>query len=187
VSRQHIDPHAHPRAWIEGWYRIIAAHTSCESILAPVPSRPVPHESTGRSLSSDDIELGCYDGDRNTIYVQDTVNPYNDLATILHEVAHYHQNQRHHRAHGYSWRREFVEICSFVFGVDPLPLARECRARGRSWMEALDVAALALAIRDRPVLTKLDDRWRGVIGGRTLGAWIGADPSSSIHGMQVAG
>lgn len=93
----------------------------------------------------DDYALfGSYDPGANVITVAVVGDPYETLATLIHEIAHYAANPRHQRHHGYSWRRCYVELVRAITGVDPLPVAREYRSHRpttTSKQAALDVGA----------------------------------------------
>lgn len=61
------------------------------------------------------------------ISVNDNLNPYAFLTTLLHEIAHlttwekYHARSRRIKPHGHLWQQEFERIVSPIVGVGLLP------------------------------------------------------------------
>jgi hypothetical protein len=145
----------HGEAWIRGWYEVICrlpAAWNCDAELVVHPVEP-----------GDDVMLGSYDKVRHRLTVAITPNPYEDLATLLHEVAHAAQIQRHARAHGYSWRRAFAALAGEFLGGDVMPLARQVRQQhGLSRRVALDMAVVRLVTLARP-------SWRAGLAGIVVG------------------
>lgn len=139
-------------AWIRGWYEVVRrleASWGCDAELV-VFSEPID-EPSGTTW------YGAYHVGKNVLSVAVTPSPWDSLATILHEVAHFAANPRHRRHHGYSWRRCYAEIVKELAGIDILPLAskyrRDCRTHGTtnvSRTSALDVVVTRLLTEARP-------------------------------------
>lgn len=124
--------------WLAVWYRVVCglpAARGCDARLEVV-----------EAIERDGFMwYGEYDDVGNVIRCAESGNGIDALATLLHEVAHFAQNPRHRRDHGYSWRRAFVALCAELTGVDPTPIAdrvqRDLRRGDMPRREALDFAA----------------------------------------------
>jgi len=108
------------------WQRLPpAAHDYVREVLAGMPvelriSRP-------RRTKLGDHRPPRAAGARHRISVNDDLNPYAFLTTLLHEVAHAATWERHRRRvrrvrpHGAEWKREFARILGPVVAVRVLP------------------------------------------------------------------
>jgi hypothetical protein len=152
--------------WIRGWYEVIRRLPSaqCDAELT-IWEWPICNPEIG------DI-TGLYDPFDHVIAIARCPNPYDEIATVLHEVAHAASNQRHSRHHGYSWRRKYIAIAAELFSDDPLPVASVLTSglRGRrDRREVLDSAILMLVTAHMPRLTVAPDgQVEAMVGGRTL-------------------
>jgi hypothetical protein len=137
-----------PRLPADLWTRLPpAAHDYIRDVLAGIPvelrvSRP-------RRTKLGDHRPPSAGLRRHRISVNDDLNPYAFLTTLLHEVAHaatwerYRLRVRRVRPHGAEWKREFGRILAPVVSTDVLPA---------------DVADALAAMMQNPVAATCSDR-----------------------------
>lgn len=113
---------------------------------------------------------------RHQITINEDLNPYAFLTTLLHELAHASTWERHRsrrfwmRPHGPEWQEEFASLLAPVVAANVLPadvkaaLARGMRApRATSCSDRELVLALARYDRPRPTLRRLEELETGTV------------------------
>lgn len=140
-----VVPRPGTRAWLRIWYRVICAlpaSMGCDATL--VLNRASDVDADGYVLHG---MFQWLDETRSRITCTLDRDVIESVGTLVHEVAHFAQNQRHAKAHGYSWRRAVRAICADLTGTDPLALATEIRRQHKfSRREALDTAVYHLLL-----------------------------------------
>lgn len=157
--------------------RVIRAHRCEVRLSRPRRTKLGDHRSPTRARP------------RHLITINDDLNPYAFLTTLLHELAHAATWERHHRRwlparpHGPEWQREFATLLRPVVEADILPA--DVRAALAGTMRGAAAAscsdrrlALALARYDppRPGVVRVEDLAPGAIFRTDCGTVFRAGP-----------
>lgn len=138
--------------WARTWYKVICGLSSsygCDARLTVLPAPIQDGDATLHGHISDDRQhITCA-----------LEEPSEVIGTLVHEVAHFAQNPRHRREHGYSFRRMMIAITEELTGVDISYEVRWLCAhnRGLCRRAALDLACVNTILRKDPRLDTWSD------------------------------
>jgi hypothetical protein len=141
-----------PKRWLRAWYRAVVETVPAARSSHDQPAKLVIVDSP-HVIDEDDggMCVGVYYQLQHKIVIG-TSAPHVMLATLLHEIAHVVANPRHHRHHGYSWRRAMTALMVSTLGVPPETSERWRMTHGSkitprpSRRECLDVVAELAAV-----------------------------------------